>query len=291
MSIDDPGWGGLIEEEPGAPEPGATEPAPPAAGQRPPGRAEPPAPPAPPARNRRRKILIVAAAVVVLGGAGAGIALGLGSSKPASSSTTTTTTTSAPGANTGGAGPTGAGEPSLIGVVPSALSGACSATPAANRVSSQATDEVGCDAEPVSGSSADFIGYVRFASASAASSYFSSVLDGNSLTSGTGDCGTASLSGTTSNGSYCEGSYSDSDGNSGQDLAFVGQSFDVGGPAGSTSAFCQSNFPGSSGASVVVWTSPGDDSAGFAVDCTSSTSSFVDGMLQNLVHADYVLND
>jgi hypothetical protein len=271
MSIEDPGWGGFVEEEP--------------APSQPPPPATSPGPPAPPSPRRTRTIVVALVAVIVVAGAGTGVALTLSSK---TSSTTTTTTTAASTTNTGN---TGGGEPSLISVVPSALSGTCSATASSERVAAQVIDEIGCDAESVSGSSADFIGYARFASASAVSGYFSALLSSNSLTAGQGDCASVTLGGATSNGSYCEGSYTDSAGNSGEDVAFLGQSFDVGGSAGSTTAFCQANFPGSSGVSVVAWTSPGDDSVGFAVDCTASASSFVAGMLSNLVHGDYLLND
>jgi hypothetical protein len=309
MTIDDPGWGGFIGDEPGEPLPATgpdttpsagadmgpdispPEPAPPATtiGSRPPA--------SPPKKGIPRAALIAVAAVVVIG-AGVGIALALGGKKTTTTTTTTAvTSTTAPGSSssTSSTGPTGTtgngGEPSLLSVVPTALAGHCEQVATGELISTSATDEISCDAAEVSGSAADLIGYARFASSAKVGDYFSGLLKLNSLSASTGNCSSLALSGSTAAGDYCASSYTDSDGNSGSELAFLGSSFQVGGSDGSSTAFCEANFPGGSGVSVVAWTSPSDDSFGFAIDCTASGSTFVDGMESDLVHADYVLGD
>jgi hypothetical protein len=296
MTIDDPGWGGLIGDEeklpPGAPAP--PRPADPAGSLLPPEQSsegallppdlkkiEPPSP----VQNRRLTLIlvIIAVALGVVGGGAAGVIVAL-------SGHHTTTTTFGGGSSTTTSGG-GSSEPALLSVVPSALSGHCQEEPGGAFVTSSVTDEIACAAQTVSGSAADIVGYARFANSAAVSSYFNGMLSLNGLTSGSGDCATVQLSASTSNGSYCEGGYADSDGNSGDEVVFQGSSFDVGGSQGSSTTFCQTNFPGSTGVSVVLWTSPSDDSFGFALDCTDTSSQFVDGMQSNLVHAAYVLND
>jgi hypothetical protein len=312
MTIDDPGWGGFIGDEPGEPLPatgpdttaGAEAEMPPDMGPdiSPPEPAapvadtgsRPPRPPAsPPKKGIPRAALIAVAAVVVVGG-GVGIALALSGKKTPTPTTTSTTTTSSNTSSTGPTGNTGNGnssEPSLISVVPTALSGRCEQVPTADFISTASTDEISCDAAEVSGSEADLIGYARFASSTKVGDYFSGLLKLNSLSANTGNCSSLTLSGSTSGGDYCASSYTDSDGNSGSELAFVGSSFQVGGADGSSTTFCEGEFPGSTGVSVVAWTSPSDDSFGFALDCTDSSTTFVDGMESDLVHADYVLGD
>jgi hypothetical protein len=305
MTIDDPGWGGIIGDEPGVPgpDPAAPEALAPDEAQVPPADSArgssvytaPPAMPPSPAQKTQRKravgAIIGAVAFLVIAGGSIGAVFAFKKSP----STTTTSSPSAGSTVTTAAGTTGpsgnTGSGSLISVVPSALSGKCATVPSADFVTSSVTSAVSCDALGVSGSSADVIGYARFGSTAALSSYFSSLLSANSLSTGVGDCSTGSLTGTASSGNFCEGSYTDSAGNAGDELAFVGSAFNLGGAAGSTSAACQASFPGSTGASVVAWTSPSDDSFGFAVDCTASSASFVDGMESNLLHAAYTLND
>jgi hypothetical protein len=304
MTIDDPGWGGFIGDEPGEPVPGPEttagtgadmgpdipQPAPPATDTG----SRPPRPPATPAKKGiPRAALIAVAAVVVIGG-GVAVALALSGKKPSTTTTTTTTTSVSPTtSSTSGTTTTtlNGSEPALLTVVPTALSGRCEQVQAAEFVSSAVTDEISCDAAEVSGSEADLIGYARLASSVKVGDFFSGLLKANSLAANTGDCSSLALSGSTSAGDYCASSYTDSDGNSGSELAFLGSSFQVGGPDGSAATFCESDFPGSTGVSVVAWTSPSDDSFGFAIDCTDSSSTFVDGMESDLVHADYVLGD
>lgn len=306
MTIDDPGWGGFIGEgDPDLADVPTSEQAPPAfdpAGPRttPPRTAKPPPTGGGGRRGIPKPALIAVAALVLVGG-GVGAAIALSSSK----SPSTTTTTVAPGAtgSTGSTGSTGTtgqtttssgtggSEPAILGVVPSALSGVCTQTPTADRVSTAATDEVGCAAQTISGSSADLISFIRFPSSAVVSNYFSGLLQLNGLSANTGSCSNVTLSGSVSGGSFCEGTYTDSAGKSGSELIFVGSSFNVGGPAGSSSTFCSSTFPGSVGTTVVAWTVPSDDSVGFGVDCTDSTTSFAQGMQSNLVNDAFALND
>jgi hypothetical protein len=304
---DDPGWGGLIGDEDGA------TPAEPSASQPPseqpggllppdstPGSLLPPdlkkiEPPSP-LQNRRLTLILVVIAISlgVVGGGAAGVIVALsGHHKTTTTTTASTTTTTAGGGGTTtstAAGNTG-NEPALLTVIPSALSGHCEQTPTSDFVTSSVTDEVACATEDVSGSSADIIGYARFANSSAVDAYFNSMLSLNKMSSGSGSCSNLQLSESSSNGTYCAGSYTDSDSNTGNEVLFEGTSFNVGGASGSSQTFCETDFPGSTGVSVVAWTSPADDSFGFALDCTDSSAEFVDGMQSDLVHAAYVLND
>jgi hypothetical protein len=306
MTIDDPGWGGFIGDEPGEPVPGPgaettagagadmgpdiSQPPPPVTDKG----SRPPRPPASPAKKGIPRVALIAVAAVVVIGGGVGIAVALSGKKPSTTTTTTTTTSVSPNTSSTSATTTTTGngsEPSLISVVPTALAGRCEQVQSAEFVSTAVTDEISCDAAEVSGSEADLIGYARFASSGEVGDFFSGLLKANSLSASTGNCSSLALSGSTSAGDYCASSYTDSDGNSGSELAFIGSGFQVGGTDGSAATFCESEFPESTGVSVVAWTSPSDDSFGFGIDCTDSSSTFVDGMESDLVHADYVLGD
>ena len=303
MTTDDPGWGGFISEDEHAPSAGLQDGQP--GGLLPPAQAEPHAgallppdlariEPESPVRNRRLTFILVVIAIGlgIVGGGAAGFIVAFSGHHSTATTTTIgggTTTTSAGGTTTTSAG--GNSEPALIGVVPSALSGTCSQSTSADFVATSVVDQVACATQSVSGSSADLIGYARFGSASALDAYFSQLLAANQLSSGAGNCSNADLSGSAPGGSFCEGSYTDSNGNSGNELLLLGSAFNVGGASGSAAAACQSAFPGSSGVSIIAWTSPVDDSVGFGVDCTNSSTQFVDGMQSNLVNAAYALND
>jgi hypothetical protein len=180
----------------------------------------------------------------------------------------------------------------LLSVLPDSLDGHCAAVPATDYVTSTVTDEVICDSSDVVGAAAYAIGYSRFKTSEAVIQYFDGILSSNGLSAGTGDCLEEDLSGTPSaGGDYCEGSYEDDDGNTGWEVLYVGPGFDVGGSEGSSAAFCAKEAPGSSGTSMVIWTSPSDDSSGFAFDCSASTGTYIEDMQSNLIEGNYVLND
>ena len=298
MTIDDPGWGGLIGDDdksaPAEPTPqppadyGAEQVSPPSdAGSLLPPDMKAVGPPPSPVQNRRLTMILVIIAVClgVVGGGAAGVVVALSGHK----ANTTTTTLSRGGTQptTGGTG----SSRTLIADAPSALSGTCQETPTSDFVTSSVTDEIACDTEAVSGSEADIIGYARFGSGAALDSYFNSMLSLNGLTGTAGDCTSEQLSGSGTNGTFCEGGYTDSNSVSGNELMFLGSSFTVGGAQGSSTTFCQANFPNSSGVSVVAWADHTDDTFGFALDCTASPTTFVDGMQSNLLHAAYELSD
>ena len=329
MTIDDPGWGGFIED--GAPETSVQADAeatsnvpphgPPATEQRaaeqPPIGWQPPWPSTPPsvgpAKRRLAPMIALIAAVLVIVGGGAGAAIALTGSKSSPTTTqpsttqssttqpsttqssTTQSSTTKPSTSTSTsatAGGTGSAEPPLLSVIPTALSGTCKQASAADLASvAGAIEEIACNSASVSGSSADLIGYVRFRSTAALDGFFSHLLSLNQLSTSQGDCSSVTLSASTTAGEYCEGTYTDNLGNTGSELIFVGSDFNAGGPSGSAAAGCSTAFPNSNGVTVLVWTSPSDNSGGIGVDCTSSLTQFVNGMQSNLVAGNYGLND
>jgi hypothetical protein len=128
--------------------------------------------------------------------------------------------------------------------------------------------------------------YARFQSAGSLAQFFQGALDGNGLVDGTGDCTTATLSGSAAAGDYCAGTYTDANGESGSEALFLGSSFEL---QGSTASVCSQFGLGGSGASVLIWTTPAKSLFGLGMDCTASTPQFVDGMETDLLDGNYDL--
>lgn len=224
--------------------------------------------------NQRTIIIAVIAAVVVIAGAVVGIVFGLsGSSKPSAKSTTTTTlrtTTSTSPSTTTGSTSTSLGNQALIDQVPSAFKPDCQASKSSDFIDTSASDQVICQGSSVP--DADGIIYLQYPNSQASESYYSgTLLQGNGMTPGQGQCSTLELSGNATNGTYCEVDISDQTNGptTGHLFVFAGSSFDVGSGVNLNGVCTQ----GSQGFTVLGWTDDPTNLTALAVSCTNSVTT------------------
>jgi hypothetical protein len=160
----------------------------------------------------------------------------------------------------------------LAHILPSYITGtstdSCMDEPANAYVASGASDEELCDLTSNDNVPEDYILYVGFPTESPATSYFSSLLSGNGMQVGQGDCSSLSLATATDGSSqYCEDTYTTSS-SSGSDFVFSGNpNFDLG------SDNPVSNLDACSGASsvdVLGFTDPTYAAVGVAVACSGN---------------------
>lgn len=234
----------------------------------------PPPPPPPQGGSSRRPLIIgVAAGVVVI------VVIVLvfvlkGNSNPVTVTTTTATTipatsTTAPTPNSTTTTPT----PSpLLQAIPSAYQSECTVSPQSEYLDSNAQSQVACQGDNVP--NADAIVYVQYKSSSDSEQYYSATLvQGNGIQAGAGQCNTVQLTGKTANGVYCEASVTDAGASSptGHTFVFQGTSFSLG--SGANIASLCSQGGATQGFTVVGWTDDPTNLTAVAVTCNTQASS------------------
>ncbi|GEM_PF-2334052 len=158
----------------------------------------------------------------------------------------------------------------LANILPSYITGdstddICTNEPSSSYVTAGATDEELCDMSANQDVPEDYILYVGFPAETPTTSYFTSLLGGNGMKAGQGDCSSLSLA-TAADGSsqYCEGPYTTS-GSGGTDFVFTGNNdFDLG---SSTMVSGLDECDGSTSIDVVGFTDPSYAAVGVALDC------------------------
>lgn len=225
-----------------------------------------------PSRSRRGPTLFMAVAIV-----GAAIGLAACSSGTSSSSsttkppaTTTTTTT----------------QPKLISVMPSAFAAQCTNQKSSDFIDTNETAQVVCSGSNVP--DADVLIYEQFDNAQDADNYYSAtLLNANTMQSAQGDCTSATLSGSTPNGTYCETNVTTNGKPVGNVFLFNGTEFNIG--SGVSLASVLSSPPPictntSVGFGVVGWTVDSSNLAALAITCSNDI-----GTLQS-INKDYLAN-
>lgn len=190
----------------------------------------------------------------------------------------TPTTTAAPSLTpTPSAAPTSSSSLTpLANILPSYITGdstddICTDEPSSSYLTAGATDEELCDMSANQNVDENYILYVGFPTETPATSYFNSLLSGNGMKAGQGDCSSLSLA-TAADGSsqYCEGSYTTS-GSGGSDFVFTGNNdFDLG---NSTTVSGLEECAGSTSVDVVGFTDPSYAAVGVALDCEGGVYS------------------
>jgi hypothetical protein len=218
---------------------------------------------------RRTWLSAVAFIVASLGLAACTVQVGSGSTTtkaPASSSTT---------------------PPKLLTQMPKAFSAQCTNEASSDFIDTNETAQTVCAGSNVP--DADVLIYEQFDNSADADNYYSSaLLSGNGMQSGQGDCTSATLSGTSTNGTYCETNVTANGNAVGNVFLFNGSDFQVG--SGVSLATVLSSPPPicantSSGFGVVGWTVDSKNLAALAITCSSDV-----GTLQS-INKDYLAND
>jgi hypothetical protein len=177
----------------------------------------------------------------------------------------------------------------LAHILPSYITGdtsdSCQAEPTAAYVASGASDEELCDLSQNSNVAEDYILYVGFPTESPVTAYYDSLLSGNGMQTGQGDCSSLSLA-TAADGSsqYCEDTYTTSR-SSGSDFIFTGSpNFELGNdnPVSSLQA-CS----GESASDVLGFTDPTYAAVGVAIACNGAEQD--DVLNSNYTAGDYFL--
>ena len=157
----------------------------------------------------------------------------------------------------------------LASVLPSYITGdtdnVCEAQGSADYLGSGESGQELCDLSNNSNVVEDYVLYVGFPTPGPANTYFGSLLSGNGMTSGEGDCSTLTLA-TASDGSsqYCQGGYTTKS-SSGSDLVFTGTNdFNLG---NGTLISGLDECLGSTTVDVVAFTDPTYAAVGIALDC------------------------
>ncbi|HEY1826663.1 MAG TPA: hypothetical protein VGF87_01515 [Acidimicrobiales bacterium] len=226
------------------------------------------------ARSGRRLNWLTAVAVI-----GASIGLAACSVHVTASSSSTTTTTKASSSTTAPA--------NLLTQMPKAFAPQCTNEASSDFLDTNQTAQVVCSGSNVP--DADVLIYEQFDNAADADNYYSSaLLSGNGMQSGQGDCTSATLSGTSTNGTYCETNVTLNGNAVGNVFLFNGTEFEVG--SGVSLASVLSSPPPicantSNGFGVVGWTVDSKNLAALAITCSSDV-----GTLQS-INKDYLADD
>ncbi len=201
------------------------------------------------------------------------------SSKPTPNPPPTTPPTSATTATTTPA--------SLISRMPSAFAAQCTNEASSDFIDTNETAQVVCSGSNVP--DADVLIYQQYDTSADADNYYSStLLSGNRMQSGQGDCTSATLSGTSTNGTYCETNVTANGKAVGNVFLFNGTDFQVG--SGVSLASVLSSPPPicsntNAGFGVVGWTVDSKNLAALAITCSSDVAT-----LQS-INKDYLAND
>jgi hypothetical protein len=180
----------------------------------------------------------------------------------------------------------------LAKILPSYITGdstddICTDEPSSSYVIAGVTDEELCDMSANPNVDEDYIIYVGFPTETPATTYFSSLLSGNGMTAGQGDCTSTSLAlATAADGSsqYCEGTYTTTSNGSGTVFVFTGNNdFDLG---NSTMVSGLDECAGSTSVDVVGFTDPSYAAVGVALDCEGGNYSALN---DNFTSGDYFL--
>jgi hypothetical protein len=158
----------------------------------------------------------------------------------------------------------------LAKILPSFVTGSstnnCSEEPSSAYVATGASDEELCDLSNNPNVVEDYLLYVGFPTESPATAYYTSLVTGNGMKTGGGDCSSLTLANASDGSSqYCEDTYTTSS-SSGSDFVFTGNAdFDLGNdnPISSLQA-CS----GETTADVLGFTDPTYAAVGVAISCT-----------------------
>jgi hypothetical protein len=220
-------------------------------------------------RSRRRPTVFMAVAIV-----GAAIGLAACSSGTSSSSSTTkppTTTTT---------------QPKLISVMPSAFAAQCTNETSSDFIDTNQTAQVVCSGSNVP--DADVLIYEQYDNTQDTDNYYSAtLLTANTMQSAQGDCTSATLSGSTPNGTYCETNVTSNGKPVGNVFLFNGTEFNIG--SGVSLASVLSSPPPicantNAGFGVVGWTVDSSNLVALAITCSNDIAT-----LQN-INKDYLAN-
>ena len=241
--------------------------------------AGPPPPPPPAGGGKSRKPMVVvgavAAALVVAGGVTGGVlALTGGKAHPTPQSSPTTQPSSTPTT-----------APSLVDSVPSAFKSDCQALQSKDFWDITVQSQVLCVGASIP--NAQGVAYLQYGNSNESENYYSgTLLQSNGMQSGAGACNTLDLSGTATNGSYCETDIQDTQGGptTGHNFVFYGTSFNLGTGA-DIANLCQT---GSKGFTVVGWTDDPTNLTAVAVSCTSDVAT-AQSMESDYLHSQYDL--
>lgn len=207
--------------------------------------------------------------------------LGLAACSVHVTASSSTTTTKAPTSSSTTA-PT-----NLLTQMPKAFAAQCTNEASSDFLDTNQTAQVVCSGSNVP--DADVLIYEQYDNAADADNYYSSaLLSGNGMQSGQGDCTSATLSGTSTNGTYCETNVTLNGNAVGNVFLFNGTEFQVG--SGVSLASVLSSPPPicantSSGFGVVGWTVDNKNLAALAITCSSDV-----GTLQS-INKDYLADD
>ncbi|HWD52344.1 MAG TPA: hypothetical protein VG412_08085 [Acidimicrobiales bacterium] len=177
--------------------------------------------------------------------------------------------------------------PKLLTQMPKAFAAQCTNEASSDFLDTNQTAQVVCSGSNVP--DADVLIYEQFDNSADADNYYSSaLLSGNAMQSGQGDCTSATLSGTSTNGTYCETNVTLNGNAVGNVFLFNGTEFQVG--SGVSLASVLSSPPPicantSSGFGVVGWSVNSKNLAALAITCSSDVAT-----LQS-INKDYLAND
>ncbi len=223
------------------------------------------------ARSRWRLTWLTAVAFIV-----ASLGLAACTVKVSSGSTTTTkapSTTTTP--------------QNLLSQMPKAFASQCTNEGSSDFIDTNETAQTVCAGSNVP--DADVLVYEQFDNSADADNYYSStLLSGNGMQSGQGDCTSATLSGTSTNGTYCETNVTANGAAVGNVFLFNGTDFEVG--SGVSLSTVLSTPPPictntNAGFGVVGWTVDAKNLAALAITCSSDVAT-----LQS-INKDYLAND
>jgi hypothetical protein len=175
----------------------------------------------------------------------------------------------------------------LLAQMPKAFAAQCTNEASSDFLSTNQTAQVVCSGSNVP--NADVLIYEQFDNTADADNYYSNaLLSGNGMQSGQGDCASATLSGTSTNGTYCETNVTLNTKAVGNVFLFNGTEFQVG--SGVSLASVLSSPPPicantSNGFGVVGWSVDSKNLAALAITCSSDV-----GTLQS-INKDYLAND
>ena len=195
--------------------------------------------------------------------------------------TRSTTTTKAPASSSTTT------PPNLLTQMPKAFAAQCTNEASSDFLDTNQTAQTVCSGSNVP--DADVLIYQQFDTSADADNYYSStLLSGNGMQSGQGDCTSATLSGTSTNGTYCETNVTANGKAVGNVFLFNGTDFQVG--SGVSLASVLSSPPPicsntNSGFGVVGWTVDSKNLAALAITCSSDVAT-----LQS-INKDYLAND
>jgi hypothetical protein len=195
--------------------------------------------------------------------------------------TSSTTTTKAPTSSSTTT------PPNLLTQMPKAFAAQCTNEASSDFLDTNQTAQVVCSGSNVP--DADVLIYEQFDNSADANNYYSStLLPGNGMQSSQGDCTSATLSGTSTNGTYCETNVTLNGKAVGNVFLFNGTEFQVG--SGVSLATVLSSPPPicantSNGFGVVGWSVDSKNLAALAITCSSDV-----GTLQS-INKDYLANN